>query len=385
MKTNILFERILQKIKNCHKKLLKHIENQKRLRSLKCKIETISPFKKSTIIPSNTIAIIEPNPFHAETLPGYIKYFIDLGYNVDVFICIENAAEKPFALMPQKFRIFIGKEQNIQKWISYKNMADYSLIFFSSLIHNKTLRFMPSLVSKKCRNIIGIAHNIISYDQWLSQNNDYKKMKINKRVATLTTLTGYEFINPHYFGNITITDKNNNKTIFIAIGSVSRLNSSNLLITAVRQLKQNYNQQFEVHIIGNGSIDIPTDLQPYILQYGRLDFPSMYREIENADFILALLDSHVQQNLQYLNGTTSGSIQLSLGFQKPLIIESLFAKAYAFNNKDAIIYKDNELHLAMKYSIEMQPDQYTSIQQCILEKSEKIYNESIKAITRMTH
>ena len=34
-------------------------------------------------IKTNTILIIELNEFHHECTPGYAKYFIDLGYNVD--------------------------------------------------------------------------------------------------------------------------------------------------------------------------------------------------------------------------------------------------------------------------------------------------------------
>lgn len=35
-------------------------------------------------IDNNTILIFEPNTHHHECLPGYSKYLIDLGYNVDV-------------------------------------------------------------------------------------------------------------------------------------------------------------------------------------------------------------------------------------------------------------------------------------------------------------
>lgn len=385
MSINNLLKKVIKKCNNYTIRLLTYIQYRNKISKLRKQIKTITPFTKTTIISNNTVAIIEPNPFHAETLPGHIKYFIDLGYNVDVFICIENAAEKPFILMPQKFRIFIGKEQDIQKWISYKNMVNYSSIFFSSLVYNKTRKFMPSLLPERCRNIIGIEHNVEMYTQWLSQNNDYKKMKMNKKIATLSLLKNYEHINPHYFGNIKITGKNSNKTIFVAVGSVARLSSNHLLIEAVYKLKQNHNLCFEVHLIGNGEIDIPIDLQPYIRHCGRLDFPSMYRELENADFILAMLSPHIQQHLKYLNGTTSGSVQLSLGFQKPLIINSTFAEAYTFNNREAITYKEDELYLAMQYSIKMSSSQYTTIQQSILEKKKKIYNESIKSIKRMIH
>ena len=32
----------------------------------------------------NTVLMLEANDFHGEIMPGYIKYLLDLGYNVDL-------------------------------------------------------------------------------------------------------------------------------------------------------------------------------------------------------------------------------------------------------------------------------------------------------------
>ena len=52
----------------------------------------IRPFYElfNTAIKKNTILIFEPNKYHHECTPGYSKYFIDLGYNVDILMHISG-------------------------------------------------------------------------------------------------------------------------------------------------------------------------------------------------------------------------------------------------------------------------------------------------------
>ena len=135
MNVNSFFIKLKGKYIRYQHNLLENLKYKIKIKKLKKQIGKIVPFTKTTHINDKTVAIIEPNPFHAETIPGYIKYFIDLGYNVDVFLTIENAYEKPFILMPQKFRLFIGEQKSIQEWLRYKNMINYSVIYFNTLIH----------------------------------------------------------------------------------------------------------------------------------------------------------------------------------------------------------------------------------------------------------
>lgn len=383
MKINSVFKKLEGKYIRYQHNLLENLKYRIKIKKLKKQIGKIVPFTKTTHINDKTVAIIEPNPFHAETIPGYIKYFIDLGYNIDVFLTIESAYEKPFILMPQKFRLFIGEQKNIQEWVRYKNMINYSVIFFNTLIHNATLKFMPSLLPYGCKKIIGVEHSKEAYAEWLKGNHDYEELKSNGMVSTLSYMENYKHINPNYFGCITVNSKNSDKIIFVVIGSISRLDNIGLLLNAVLALKQSYNNSFEVHIIGSGHIDIPIGLQQNIKHLGRLDFPSMYKELEKSDYILAMLDPLSPLHLTYLNGTTSGSIQLSLGFCKPLIINSIFAEKYILSNKEAIIYEDSDLYKAMKISIEMTNEKYNLLQQCIEKLRSTIYNESLESIKKM--
>jgi len=60
-------------------------------------------------IKNNTILIFETEFFHHECTPGYTKYFLDLGYNVDIIV--ENFGTNAFCLFKllENIRIFTFK------------------------------------------------------------------------------------------------------------------------------------------------------------------------------------------------------------------------------------------------------------------------------------
>ena len=58
-------------------------------------------------IKNHSILIFEPNKYHHECSPGFSKYFIDLGFNVDLLI--HNNGIDSFCLFEEKknIRLFI--------------------------------------------------------------------------------------------------------------------------------------------------------------------------------------------------------------------------------------------------------------------------------------
>ena len=54
----------------------------------------------------NSVLIFEPNPYHHECMPGYAKYFSDLGYNLDVLIIKGNEDSLSLFEPQDKLRIF---------------------------------------------------------------------------------------------------------------------------------------------------------------------------------------------------------------------------------------------------------------------------------------
>ncbi|SCH85623.1 hypothetical protein [uncultured Bacteroides sp.] len=377
-----IYNRLCLLRKQCdeHKKYRREINEIK-----KCIGGQVAFFLESTNIGDNSVVVIEPNPFHGETVPGYVKYFLDLGYQVDVFLTYEVAFEQPFSRMDNNFRLFVGEYTDIQRWVTYDNMKRYLAIFFSTLFYNVEHKFLPSTVPVECKDrVLGVVHNLELYKFWVSDDSTYYEMLHDKRFASLSKIEGLCHVNPNYFGKIKNEPKNTNKIGFVAVGAISaNCKNHDILLDAVRGLVAMGLTSFEVHIIGSGTLQIPQDLMPYIKCCGRLNFSSMYDVIECSDFLLALLDPNDKAHQTYLHGITSGSLQLSLGFVKPLIINTLFAKAYTLDCESAVTYEDNTLLGAMQQAMFMSTEQYASIQNAIVRKRDQLRKESLEEIRIM--
>ena len=179
---------------------------------------------------------------------------------------------------------------------------------------------------------------------------------------------------PIYFGNIAPHEKNS-KTRFVMIGRLSP-NTRNCaqLLEAIEKLLQENITDFEVCVIGSGGMEIPEHLKKHIKKLGRLNFHDMYHHCMNSDFLLALLDPESPQQESYKHGTTTGSKQLSLGLNKPMLLEKTFADVYGFSEKDTIVYQGNCLYEAMKQAVAM--DKKTYAEKC---KALRQYAEDVAA------
>ena len=104
----------------------------------------------------------------------------------------------------------------------------------------------------------------------------------------------------------------------------------------------------------------------------------MYKEIEEADFILPMLDPKNIEHEIYIKNKVSGTFQLIYGFLKIAIINKKFAEPYGLNEANSIIYDNNEyLTNVMIKAIKMNNKEYIEKQNCLKEYSDKIYNQSL--------
>ena len=62
--------------------------------------------------------------------------------------------------------------------------------------------------------------------------------------------------------------------------------------------------------------------------------------------------------MDFTANRTSGTKQLSLGFLKPCIIERSVAEYYGFTDRNAIIYDDGNLTMAVERAICMSEEEY---------------------------
>ena len=194
----------------------------------------------NTNIKKKTVLIFEANKYHFECLPGYAKYFIDLGYEIDILIhslgidsfCLFNIVNKI------RFFVFQNLKQlwnNSAKLTSFIKKYDFFVIQTTDN-DNRALFFHLNLL--KLNNTIFVFHNMIFIDE------KYSKFFKSNRIWTLGKMSQGLQVNPHYFGDIKIKEKKN-KTIFFVTSTIKR-NYNNLVESALKLQKENLN--FEIYI-----------------------------------------------------------------------------------------------------------------------------------------
>lgn len=329
---------------------------------------------------TNDILLIEPNMrYHAECLPGYIKYFNDLGYKVDVVLSNNNLSTLPFCrIMDLNFKVY-----PFYNYSSLQNIADnceiikrYKKIFVSTSM-SLTGELYPSRIQFP-NKIINVAHSIKSI-------KDDKIDRIGSNIVILSYFNkNYDTVNPHFFGENKNIDKNYTTT-FITVGRIHKnVKNYSLMIHTVDKLIKNNIKNFKVLCIGwEGELSIPTHLQDYIKVIGRISFNELYSLMEKSDFYLSLLDPYNLLHKKYSYDIISGSNQLVLGFKTPFIINDIYASAYGYDQSNAIIYKENNLYESMIDSINMTNEQYKSISKNIEKLSLSIYNNSLSTLGRL--
>jgi hypothetical protein len=312
---------------------------------------------------------------HGETLPGYIKYFLDLNFNVDVVLC---KSEKIFTR--NDYGLFLCFSQNKNVRIKMLSDLDMNFLLRSSIIK----KYKHIMINSFTKGMEG--HHLYGVNLFKlkpvcvvhNQNNNNKYFKTNKIISLVEINPGNRkptvIVNPHYFGEF--EKKNKSKiTTFITLNKkdMSRRNIY-LLFDACDMLYKKGIYDFSVKIIGNG-IPVPENHRNNIRDFGFLDFQKMFKEINDSDFFMALID---ENSIQYTN-KASGSYQISYGFLKPIILNNKFANISGFNNSNSILYdKNNELANAMEKCINMSNDDYLSLITALEISEKELYNASLK-------
>ena len=173
--------------------------------------------KLKTNLKENTVLMLEANDFHGEIMPGYVKYLIDLGYNVDLLATEHHLKDLALCrLETDKLQTYYTNISTIEKIIQNPEIMNrYSGFFINTLgLFRKDRNIKsPAFINKYFKDIhlpnngfcINVCHNI---DQLKSTSP-----KLPNCIALGKTKIDLPIVNPCYFGNISITPKNN-KTVF---------------------------------------------------------------------------------------------------------------------------------------------------------------------------
>lgn len=340
----------------------------------------------TTPIRNNSILLIEPNFCHGEVLPGMARYFLDLGYNVDVIMDIKGALFCPFAKMQHpNLRLFNIELESILAILENNLIKHYAHIYMNtSLIFSKKNTSFLTLqepLSINPEKFIHMVHDTKYLDEY-----EGSKTKILMLAKLPKATNNVSVVNAHYFGNIKIYPKNN-ITNFIVVGNIlPQCKNFDLLINSIIKLVNQGYKNFKITIIARlGNLEhIPENIRDYIDFKGRLSYPDLYDEMEKADFFLPLLDPEVPEHDRYVTTGTSGSFQLIYGFLTPCIINSKFASIPGFDNQNSFIYdKNEELADKMIEAINMSNEDYDNKRANLKNLADSIYKQSLENLKNL--
>lgn len=331
---------------------------------------------------TNSVLVVEPNPYHGEIIPGFIKYFQDLGYNVDLYWRYENNKTNSICDL-NNVNKFICSPKLYKKILQNKKIGDYEYCFVSTTTYVKPDRtdvaffdYLGYVPETKYGAFI-VEHNL----RLCLKRYDEGKWLAKGRLFTLSGFDGTPMLNPHYFKKSVQRHEKNKTTTFVVAGRF--IKSEKVFLNAVNKLIEDNVTNFQIIIIGVKT-KIPKNLGRYIKCVGFVKFPKMYSIIDKSDFILPLLNYEDEYQKKFLTESTTGSRQLSLGFVKPVIINELFGRVYDFDNKNSILYPGHNLFDAMKKAIELSNNDYSIMRNNLQKLADKVYQESLNNLREAT-
>lgn len=339
---------------------------------------------------NNTFYVWEPCTYsHAEVVPGFVKYFVDMGYDVSVLITPDRYKEGLFA----KFDDFNGKvhynklsQRQIRKFFKKNGLGDAKGLMLTTSGKLANPADYPSERDffgklKDEQKLIIVEHDVKkAFDEGTLTSDIVMLRKVYYKDAQITE------VNPNYFGNVAITAKNNDIINFITVGALrGKRRNSDMLVDAVKHLVDAGIENFKITCIGKGSIkNIPQDLRKFFDAKGEAPFDKLYSEMEKADYFLPLLDAENPAHERYITTGTSGSFQLIYGFATPCVIEEKFAPRNNLTEDNSILYKGSD-HLgeAMAKAISLTGEDYAKMQNNLIATTQSISAQSAENLKQL--
>ena len=197
----------------------------------------------NTTIKTKSILIFEKNNFHYECTPGFTKYFLDLGFNVDIIMTEIGNESFIFFEPTKKLRIFILDDKKYYRSDEYiEKLREIFKKYLAILVQTMT-RDINYFYNNS--NLLKGKNSIFVYHYYPEMPNIDFHNKI--RSWTLLNFTNLALeVNPHYFGKIKLRDKNKITRFFIV--STGKRNYDKLI--SASDLLKNENYQFQIVVTG---------------------------------------------------------------------------------------------------------------------------------------
>ena len=325
------------------------------------------------------LLIFEPNTFHHECLPGFSKYLIDLGFNVDILI--HSSGINSFILFNESDKICLFTFNNISQIIKEGKKLSIIIKQYDFIILQTNNNFARLIYNKL--DLLSINNSILIIHDTESLDEKYSKYIKQNRIWTLGNISKYIQVNPHYFGNTMKIKDKNKETKFFFTSTNSR--NYKYLIDSLNKLK-NENYNFKIVITGKSrklnSFKISKNLYKNIKFKYEASYFNLFKAVENCDYIIIPLDSESQYERKYNKSMVTGSMQLSYGFIKPVIINQEFAGFYNLNINNSLLYNNFNLYEILKEAILLSNDKYKMLQKNIYLLEKKVYQASLNNIKK---
>ena len=212
-----------------------------------------------------------------------------------------------------------------------------------------------------------------------------RKFKLRKnQIWSLGNFNSSIQVNPHYFGNFKNNNKSKNKITRFFITSTTRRNYQPL-ISAVEKLKEE-NLEFHVIVVGKYNTFTINNISEKLLENFtfkyNIPYEDLYYEVNNSDYIIINLDPNSIIDEPFRKTRVSGSIQLSYGFLKPVIINKYFADIFNFNSNNSFIYDNINFTATIRNAINIGNKAYINMVKNLNLVSKKVYKDSLYNIKK---
>ncbi len=348
----------------------------------------LMPLLNTAVGFEKTVLIIETNGVHSILLPTICKYFSDLGYNVHLATTAMNMATDVLSVcdVPQdKFRSFTLSLSDYTNGLFLNMMTRYDYIFLCTGMNGTSFNvaefYAKNYINRYHRhNILYLEHNIDNFQkypllkQYLENEHVFalREYDCQSKVIKELSLT--------YLGD-TVNYPKHEIINFITVGRLKEdVKDYQELVNAVRQLVSKNIKNFYVTIVGQGEpyFKIDESLKQYFKFRGELSYPQLIRELEDSDYILFLLHSHIKEHQRYKDKCVTGSTALMYGALKPALLEEDFAESYDLSDENAVLYQKGALSEAMEKAVLLSSDEYTRmVNKLKILRNEKI-DQSVK-------
>lgn len=344
------------------------------------------------------VLLLEPNPYHTEVVPGIAKYFEDLGYIVDIYLRKEVQDNRVFCRYKISGELRYYNFADIKSLLESDAIKAYDFLFLTSMEHSengKIERFLTEIgvIPKTKYGILGIYHT-----NWLIDKFEDFESQGTKRIFCISDFQCIKYnilsIAPIFFIN------GQKKKPLAQIKNVLIIGNSadfSMLYSAYWKLEPNKRKYLKISYIGTygneptgakdwvinkcmtiyGMFDHKYKKIPDINCLGKVDFENMYKEIENTDYLLVLINPYDDGQKRYIECVTSGIRQLIFGFNKVAIISDLVAEKYDIEKGAYIGFDGNNLVDGLRCAIAMEPQKYHEMENSLRICSKKVYKKSL--------